>query len=481
MGIRAVATRGAGKSSILGPILAWNDFLTNKPTIVFDPNGGAIDGFMRKFLQLPKSQRKKLAKRILYVNMAGSGDFVVCWPLYYKQGSESLYQVSQRPLDVIRKIDPSLAVAPARGFNALHKVGTHIGMLLFSLGFQVTESLALLNDPKGFIDRFLKLLQDKPETAAAIDFFLGELASLRDYQRNDLVGTFINKFSMFSLDPVTRAMFGAATPTIDWKRVEDQNLVVLLDYRHEHDLERLRFKLLWVYSSFKEYVTRRGAGRHKPISLIIDEIGYLLSVNNFQSDLMADEIDEMINRLSRGYRVMLTLAHQELYQLSKRMQKSLMSLGTQIIGSTTDVESSRLLQERFSQFDPLRVKKQEAVFDRGAPTEYMRDIEYSYQEQLFMDSRRFLELPRFHFLVSRPGGEGATGNVLEEVNLEGYDFGHSIPDQAVAKLRNELAASSGRPVAEVLTEIDRRLNPWQQSSGDEGVQPSVVRKSKLRK
>jgi len=110
----------------------------------------------------------------------------------------------------------------------------------------------------------------------------------------------------------------------------------------------------------------------------------------------------------------------------------------------------------------------------------MRDIEYSYQEQLFMDSRRFLELPRFHFLISRPSGEGTTGNVLEEVNLEGYDFGHSIPDQAVAALRDELAASSGRPVAEVLTEIDQRLNPWQQN-GEEGTPPQVVRKAKLRK
>jgi hypothetical protein len=101
------------------------------------------------------------------------------------------------------------------------------------------------------------------------------------------------------------------------------------------------------------------------------------------------------------------------------------------------------------------------------------------EQQLFMDSRRFLELPRFRFLVSSPGGEGATGNTLAEVDIGNYDFGHAIPDQAVARLRDELAAASGRPVAEVLAEIDQRLNPWQQRLGQEGLRANVVRKAKL--
>ena len=46
----------------------------------------------------------------------------------------------------------------------------------------------------------------------------------------------------------------------------------------------------------------------------------------------------------------------------------------------------------------------------------------------------------------------------------------------MAKLRNELAAASGRPVAE----IDQRLSPGQQSSGKEE-QTQVVRKAKSKK
>lgn len=63
------------------------------------------------------------------------------------------------------------------------------------------------------------------------------------------------------------------------------------------------------------------------------------------------------------------------------------------------------------------------------------------------------------FPVSGPGEEGSTGNQHEEEDIAGYEFGHSIPNQVVAELRDELTAASGRPVSQVLGEIDRRLDP----------------------
>ena len=95
------------------------------------------------------------------------------------------------------------------------------------------------------------------------------------------------------------------------------------------------------------------------------------------------------------------------------MQKSLLSLGVQLIGSTTDVQAVKLLQERFSQDDPPRVKKTEPIYDRGAPTEYERSVEYTYQEQLELDAKRFLEFQPFNFLMAVPSGEGGTSNTLE--------------------------------------------------------------------
>jgi len=147
-------------------------------------------------------------------------------------------------------------------------------------------------------------------------------------------------------------MFGSSAPGIDWQRVIAERQVVLIDFRGEYDMERVRFKMLWVFSFLMDFIKARGAGRHAPISVVVDEISYLLSQRSSQGDLMTADLDDLINKIARNNMVWLTLAHQEMSQLGEQIQKTLLSMGTQILGVTSDLEAATILAQRFYRYRP---------------------------------------------------------------------------------------------------------------------------------
>jgi hypothetical protein len=453
MGVRVMAGRGAGKSRLLGRIIAWEDFLRGVPLVVLDPHGPTIDNFVDKLLYLPAAVQRRLAKRILYVNMNGMDGHVPTFPLYFRFGDESLYRVSQRYLDILRRIDPFLVTASVEGWNALWRIGTYTGMALAALDRQITDADEFLAQPTNFLGTLGAAAKAQPELAPVLSFFGQEFSQWDARTRASRTEAFLTKTALFRLDPTMRAMFGASTMSINWQRVVDERQAVLLDFRDEHDVERMRFKLLWVYSTFLEFVRRRGAGRHTPISLIVDELTYLLSMQTHHGSILEADLDELINRLSRNFSLWLTLAHQELSQVSEPIRKALMTMGTQIIGSTSDPESARFLASRFSRFDPSWVRKREPMY-----TSYMgnthvidyRTVEYTRDEQAELRSFRFLDLPRYHFLVAVAANEGTAGGHLQRMTIERFDQGMFVNEELVTEARAILMRRNGRPMAELL-------------------------------
>ena len=147
MGIRIAAGKGSGKSRLMGRVIAWLDFLRGIPQVIFDPHGPTIDNFLDKLIRSPRELQEKLWRRVIYIDMSGKWGYVFPFPLYYRMGGESLYEVSQRYLDVVRKIDPFLQTASIEGWNPLWFTGTYVGMLLSALNLQITEAEQLLQNP----------------------------------------------------------------------------------------------------------------------------------------------------------------------------------------------------------------------------------------------------------------------------------------------------------------------------------------------
>ena len=468
MGVYILAGKGSGKSRLMGRVIAFQDLVKGVPQVILEPNGPTIDNLLDKVLRLPLDLQTRLWSRIRYVEMSGHRGQVTGWPLYYRLGEEGLYEMAQRYLEVVRRLDPQLASASIEGWNALHRSGTYTGMVLAALGGQITEAEDLLRQPGAWQNGLQRVRQQYPELAPAVDFFTRELPNLKDDLRARRTGSFLNKIGVFRLDPSMQAMFGADQPDIDWAEVAAKGQTVLLDFRHEQDTERRRFKMLWVFQSFLSFIKWRGAGRHTPIGLIIDELTALYNFDTqSNNNIFAADLDELINVLARNYRVWLTLAHQERFQIDEKSFKTLMGVGTKIIGVTSDWEAAQQLARALVPLDPTRVKQYRPVY-AGLPPQVidLEPVHWSLQEQEYLSTFLFRELRPFHFLVKAAPGEGDITGRLQALSIERIDAG-IWPDEAqVARMRTTLAQREGRPLAEALAVYNERRRRLSLTGGE---------------
>jgi hypothetical protein len=460
LGTHIQAGKGSGKSRLMGRVIAFLDFLRGTPTVILDPNGPTIDNFLDKLTRLPREAQEQLWTRVIYVDMSGQSGYAVTFPLYYRLGGETLYTISQRPLDVIRKTDPWLQTASVEGWNALWRVGTHAGMLLAALRCQITEAQDLLTNPEAWAPRFDEALHMHPDARPAVEFFRGQYLQWDERTRARRIDSFVNKTAIFNLDPTMTAMFGGTTPGLEWERVIRNRCIVLVDLRREYDTERRRFKMLWAFSYFLDYIKHRGAGhRHQPVSLIVDELASLFNVQAQGANALVADLDELINVIARNYRVWLTLAHQEMFQFDERTQKTLLTMGTQIFGSTADLDAAVNVARSFLKLDPYKVKRYEPIYgsELGMPRVLdHRPVEFSIEEQQLMQAYRVKEQPAFHFLVRPASGEGTVAGGLYPVTIRNFDKNMWPNEELVAEARARLSKRSGVLVEKLLGEITTR-------------------------
>ena len=333
-------------------------------------------------------------------------------------------------------------------------------MILAALGFQITEAENLIRNPESWERYFTKATHTHPEVAPAVEFFQ-DYANWKEETQSRRSDSFLNKIALFTFDPSMKAMFGASLPGIDWNQVVKDRYAVLLDFRHEHDIERRRFKMVWAFNYFLNFIKQRGAGRHRPVSLIIDELTSLFSVQTMSTDLFASDLDDLINVLARNYMVWLTIAHQEMFQLEERARKTLMAMGTQILGVTSDRDAALTLAREFFRFDPSWVKKEEPIYSTSHGVSTVIDyhsVEFTVEEQTILRSYAISDQGRFHFLVRPAPGEGDITGALQPVTLKNFDRDLYPNEQLVGEARRVLMERRARPVGEILDEIDSRLN-----------------------
>jgi len=459
--IHIMAEAGAGKSRFMGRVLAWILFLRRIPQVILDPTGGTIDNFVDKIIRLPREQQEQLWPRVHYVDMSGKGGYVVPFPLYYRLSpDDSLFDVSQRFLEVVRRMDVHLQQAPILGLNALATISTYAGMLLAALGYQITEAQDLIRHPERWEGRLERALSVSPEVQPAVEFFR-DFINWKPDERARRSNTFMSKMLPFVADPTMRAMFGAPEPGIVWDQVVKEGQTVCLDFSRELNPERRRFKLLWCFRSLSDYFKLRGfAGRKQPVGFIIDEVTQLLGFGAQEHSVMAEDIEELVSVVARNYGVYLTIAHQNLPQLgSERIQKALMTMGTQMIGVQTDPMSAQYLAEYFCRYAPYAVKRYERVWMGGMFGAHVvdhRPVEFTPEEQTLLNSHTFMDLGRFEFLVRAAQREGDLRASLRRVSIARLDCGLYPDEELVAQACGLLMKRQGTSVKGVLAEITAR-------------------------
>jgi hypothetical protein len=479
MGIYLVASKGSGKSRALGRWLAKQDLLRGIPQVILDPVGGTIDNLLDVIIRLPAAQQAQIWPRIVYVDM-GAEDYVVPFPLYYRlRERDSLYQIAQRYLDVLRLMDPHLQSAAVEGWNALWQAGTYSGMALAAVGGQVVDAPSLLVEPKKWKACLKAALARYPEAQPAVSWLMQELSGLKSELRSRRTASFLQKVAVLNLEDAAKAMFGADRPGLDWQQVLARGQTVLLDLRHVLDAEQRRFRMLWALFYFIEFIKARGAGRHRPVGLIIDEISALTNFD-LQSglDLFAVALDELLNIWARQGQIWVTASHQEVWQVSPRMLKTLMGCGTRILGRTSDMEAALTLAQALIPADPHRVKRYEPIYGADAEVIDQRPVTYSLDEQHYLAASLYKNLGKFRFVVKSLTEEGGSDTNLRPLSLANVEPGVWPDEERVAKARAALRKKSGTPVDQLVSAIEARrarlLAVGSEETGPSNATPSAT-------
>jgi hypothetical protein len=194
------------------------------------------------------------------------------------------------------------------------------------------------------------------------------------------------------------------------------------------------------------------------VSIVIDELTILLNSGSQESNqIFANDLDRLINVIARQFSVWTTVCNQKLFQLDIKIRKTLLAMGTKIIGPTQDKEAALMLAEALLPYDPRRIKRFDPIY--GGHQGQLIDLQpvtWMVQEQQQLAAQLFTRLRPFHFLVKPALGEGdVTGN-LRPLSIENIDRGIWIDEPAVEEIRARLLPLTGQPLATVLAAVHER-------------------------
>ncbi len=482
-GIRIQAGSGSGKT-LLAALLALQDWQRGKPQLLFDPYGGLIQAFLWRVdcfgRQLSASEREQLFDRIVYVDMSGQvSGHVVPFPLFQRLGKEPPYNVGQRVYNALIRLDPELKSASIQGANAIEHVLIPLVMVLTALGpeWQVGALLDLMaHSSKGrWMQRLDEAEANCPEIHSAANFVRGEFAKWDKGTRQRNLASLQVKLDPFRYSPALSAIYGSSQSGLDLADLIAQGKTVCLDFGGCVNQEQRRFGLVWtLFYWLLPYIRNRGTGyAHPPVGIVVDELSALQADTPLGRELLAGDLNELINILRRQFRLWLTLVHQEAYQLDEKVAQNLMSLGTQILGVSHDYESSLATAKQFFDFAP-QVKRWEPVYGSvgGGPqiVDY-RPVEHGLPEMQQAGAQLFRQLKQFHFLTRIAQSEGGASGPLKTLNIEPL-LGPFIDEQRVEALKQQLSRRDGLPIDQLLKEMTER-NRWQAEEAGEERKPST--------
>jgi hypothetical protein len=137
----------------------------------------------------------------------------------------------------------------------------------------------------------------------------------------------------------------------------------------------------------------------------------------------------------------------------------LMTMGTQIMGVTTDPFAAKYFADLFFEYLPYWVKKTEAVYASidGIPFQIdTRTIEFTAEEQLLIQSYIFRNQSAFHFMVRPAPGEGNIQGKLRTISIANLDkdiYPHPV---LVPLARQKLMQRDGIAIQQILREVEDR-------------------------
>jgi len=458
---------GCGKSRLLARLFLFRDLWYGTAAIVLDVTGQISANLIDRMSYLRREEQERLWPRVRYVDYAGRDGYVVPDPLLYRVGEEGLYEIAQRPIECWLKLSPELARNPTLGEGAIRRVGTHAFMLMAAMEpmGQADDVARLLDDPAAWEPRIKRARAQHPTLADAARYFLDVYPKLRAHDRKLETDALRLRIAPYTADGTLNAIHCGAPQGIDFDRffAEDPGRVVLLDLHRLNGADRKRFVAQWTIQNLLEASWRRGPGKHKSATLMIDELSAIVATPSIRNEKLDDLFVELARRVARNNALSLLCSLQSLNQLSDPVADAVMDFGMHCHGPASDQQTALKIAQRFLRWDPHLVRKTEYIQHPGSRWNTgwtdERTTEYSRQDQEYMLARRLIdELPRYKFMLGVAPTEGTSAGALRRVDVEALDRGRYPDPVLVARAQSTLMRRDGVRMEEAIDVPSSKLS-----------------------
>lgn len=307
-----IGITGKGKSKLLEYCI-FQDIQAHRGCVLIDPHSDLCEDVLKLCLT-KKAISTDDAKRIIYFEPTRSDYFI---PFNVLKTEGNSYSIAQRIVEAFRRTWPdSLQEAPH-----FSNVATAALITLVENDLTLIDMHRLLVD-----DNWRNTLLENVSNPEVVSFF---------HERYDKWGrdapvmreSTLNKVAAFAFNPYLRLILGHPENRLDLRQVMDEGKVLLVDLgRCDGETRRLLGSLL-VTGLEQAAVSRQNIPKHlrRPCYAYIDEFQDF-AANPGSVKSLAQILSEC-----RKFGLHLTLAHQNLSQVSERMLGALGNIQTRII------------------------------------------------------------------------------------------------------------------------------------------------------
>jgi hypothetical protein len=417
-----IGISGKGKSKLLEHVL-FQDIVAGRGCGLIDPHSLLIDDLLRNLISNGALNNSDVSGRLVYIDPSRT-DFVVPFNVLSTAEKENPYDVAASILEAFRRTWPeSLREAPH-----FSNVVTAALIVLIENKLTLMDMHRLLTNHE-FRERCLSKVSEQ----SVIEFF---------HDRYDRWGrdapvmreSTLNKIGAFSLNPRLKIMLGQSENRLDFREIMDEKKILLLDLGHS-DGETNKLIGSLVTTGLERAMRRRR--KRNLWNLTIDEFaGYVANEGSVKT--LAHVFSE-----GRKFRMGMTVAHQDLSQLSPRMLGALSNVQTKVIFGIGR-KDAEYFAKLIGRVDTEEVK-------RNPKTETQREIFSPLPEQWerWVDHLRF-QPPR-KAIISSHTGETAS---IRTITIPPY---RAIDDD-VEEIRIASLKKNGVPYDQALKNVDRERN-----------------------
>lgn len=417
-----IGITGKGKSKLLESCL-YQDIRARRGCVLIDPHSDLTEDVLRyclsQFVLTPNAVR-----RLIFFDPTRQ-DFVIPFNVLATEGTP--YEVAQRVVEAFRRTWPeSLREAPH-----FSNIATAALMVLVENGLTLIDMHRLLVDAD-----WREALLERTGNSEVVSFFHDrydrwgrEAPALRE--------STLNKVAAFTFNPYLRLVLGQRDNRLNLRRIMDKGQVLVVDLgRCDGETRRLLGSLL-VTGLEQAAVSRQSVPREKRRACYT----YIDEFQDFAANPGSVKSLAQILSECRKFGLHLTLAHQNLSQLSPRMLGAIGNIQTRVIFGLARRDAEWFAQE-VGRVDTQAVK-------REAQTEVQHPVFAPLAEQWEEWAVRLKDQPARQAVVA--GYDGSVRRIWT-VHIPPYRAGEEMVEQ----LKQNSLRRHGVPYAEAVRAVDER-------------------------